>query len=385
MARMDSGEMLGRLVGFDTVSRKSNLAAIEFIRDYLDGLGIASRLTFDDTGAKANLFATIGPADRPGIVLSGHSDVVPVDEQDWTSDPFKLREDGGRWYGRGATDMKGFIAAALALAPEFKERAIQAPVHLAFSYDEEIGCLGVSRLIDQIGLAEARPFACVVGEPTRMAPMIGQKGLQVFRCRVHGREAHSSLTHQGVNAVEAAAELIAKIKAIARRVEAQGPFDDGFDPPYSTIHCGTVHGGTVQNIVPAHCDFSFEIRNLPGHDPGPIIAEIERHAHDHIEPAMRSVDPETGFAFEARARLPDYTIAEDHAVVSLVREALGDGRVGRASFMTEASLFSRAGIPTIICGPGDIAQAHKPDEFIERAQMARCETFLLRLVASIGA
>jgi acetylornithine deacetylase len=387
---MDSREMLGRLIGFDTVSRNSNLAAIDFIRDYLDGHGIASRLSFDDSGKKANLFATIGPSDRPGIVLSGHSDVVPVDNQDWTADPFKMREADERFYGRGAADMKGFIATSLALVPQFKSRAMQAPIHLAFSYDEEIGCLGAPRLIKQIAMAEVLPRACVVGEPTGMIPMIGQKGLSVFRCRVQGREAHSSRTPYGVNAVEAAAELIAYIKSIARRVQVEGPFDPAYDPAYSTIHCGTVHGGTVQNIVPAHCDFSFEIRNLPGHDPHEIVAEIERHAREHIEPEMHAVDPSAGFTFNPRAGLPAYEIAEDHPAVTLVCSALDTDEtghnhfLGRASFMTEAGLFGRVGIPTVICGPGEIAQAHKPDEFIAMGQIAQCETFLLRLADSLN-
>ena len=381
-AGISSSEMLGRLVGFDTVSRNSNLAAIEFIRDYLDGYGIESRLSFDDDGRKANLFATIGPADKPGIILSGHSDVVPVEGQDWTGDPFKLRDADGRLYGRGAADMKGFIATALAMVPALKERVSSTPVHLAFSYDEEVGCIGVARLIEQIGMAEARPMACIVGEPTMMKPIVGQKGLHVFRCSVHGHEAHSSRTPYGVNAVEAAAELIARIKTIARRIRDEGPFDDGFDPAYTTIHCGVVQGGTAQNIVPASCNFTYEIRNLPGHDPALLVAEIERHAHDHIEPEMQAVNPATGFTFVPRNGLPDYEIAEDHPAVAMVKGALGANAVGKVSYMTEAGLFGRAGIPTVICGPGDIAQAHKPDEFIEAAQLARCETFLLRLVES---
>ena len=383
--RLSSAEMLGRLVSFDTVSRNSNLAAIDFIRDYLDGHGISSRLTFDDDGRKANLFATIGPADQPGIVLSGHSDVVPVDDQDWTSDPFALRENDGRLYGRGTSDMKGFIATALAMVPEFKERVGRAPIHLAFSYDEEVGCIGVSRLIEQIGLAEARPFACVVGEPTRMAPIVAQKGLHVFRCKTHGREAHSSRTPYGVNAVEAAAELIAYIKGIARRMREEGPFDPGFDPPYTTVHCGTIHGGAAQNIVPAWCNFTFEIRNLPGHDPASLVAEIERHAREHIEPWMHAVDPDTGFTFQPRKGLPDYEISEDHPAIGMIKGVLGANAVGKVSYMTEAGLFGRAGIPTVICGPGDIAQAHKPDEFIDTAEIARCEDFLLRLAGSLRA
>jgi len=377
--RIGSAEMLGRLVGFDTVSRKSNLAAIDFIRDYLDGHGIASRLSFDDAGGKANLFATIGPSDRPGIILSGHSDVVPVEDQNWSSDPFTLRQTDDLLYGRGAVDMKGFIAVALALVPELKARATNAPIHLAFSYDEEVGCIGVGRLIEQIGLAEARPFACVVGEPTGMVPITGQKGLHINRCRVSGREAHSSRTPYGVNAVEAAASLIAHITAIGRRIRDEGPFDPAFDPPYSTVHCGLVHGGTAQNIVPPVCDFTYEIRNLPGHDPEPLLAEIEQYARQRLEPGMKAVDPEAGFTFTPRSRLPDYRIDEDHPAVALVKNASGANAAGRVSYMTEAGLFGRAGIPTVICGPGDIAQAHKPDEFVARSEIARCEAFLLRL------
>ncbi len=385
MAHLNSSEMLRRLIGFDTVSRNSNLAAIDFIRDYLDGFGIASRLSFDDSGTKANLFATIGPADRPGIILSGHSDVVPVDDQDWSSDPFVLREADDRYYGRGSSDMKGFIAAALALVPELKERARTAPVHLAFSYDEEVGCIGVSRLIDQIGMAEAKPFACVVGEPTGMTPIVGQKGLTTFRCHVHGREAHSSRAPHGVNAVEAAAELIAHIRAIARRVAEEGPFDHAFDPPYSTIHCGTVRGGAAQNIVPAQCDFTFEIRNQPGHDPGPLLAEISEFAHGRLEPEMRRVAPEAGFAITRKAGLPDYRIDPADPAVTLVKRALETDRVSSVSYMTEAGLFGRAGIATVICGPGDIAQAHKPDEFIAASEIGRCEAFLLRLAETVSA
>jgi acetylornithine deacetylase len=385
MQRISSSDMLRRLIGFDTVSRNSNLAAINFIRDYLEGYDIRSRLSFDDARGKANLFATIGPADQPGIVLSGHSDVVPVDGQDWTSDPFKLRESDGKLYGRGASDMKGFIATTLAMVPEFKARPLKAPIHLAFSYDEEVGCIGVQRLIEQIGMAEAKPVACVVGEPTRMQPIVGQKGLHVYRCSVRGREAHSSRTPYGVNALEAAAELIAHIKGLSRRIGREGPFDHGYDPAFTTVHCGTIKGGTAQNIVPASCEFTFEIRNLPGHDPAAIVAQIEHHAHAHLEPEMQAVAPASGFQIDKSRGLPDYEIAEDHPAVSLVKGALGANSVSKVSYMTEAGLFVRAGIPTVICGPGDIAQAHKPDEYIETAEIARCESFLLRLADSIAA
>ncbi len=380
---MNSVEMLSRLVGFDTVSRNSNLALIEFVRDYLDGHGVPSRLTFDDAQGKANLFATIGPADQPGIVLSGHSDVVPVDDQDWASEPFKLTEKDGRLYGRGSADMKGFIATALALVPEFKTLARRKPVHLAFSYDEEIGCIGVQRLIEQIGMAEAKPFACVVGEPTGMVPMTGQKGLHVNFCHVQGCEAHSSLAPYAVNAVEAAAELITQIKSIARRIRTEGPFDHGFDPPHTTVQCGMVHGGTAPNIVPAHCDFTFDIRNIPGHDPANIVAEIEDYARRTIEPEMQRIDAGAGFAFKGRS-LPSYAIDERHEVVTMIVAALGESAIGRASFMTEAGLFGRAGIPTVICGPGDIGQAHKPNEFTSGSQIERCERFLRNLIGNVA-
>ena len=383
---MDSRAILKRLVGFDTVSRNSNLAAIEFVRDYLDSHSVSSRLIFDDTRGKANLFATIGPADRPGIVLSGHTDVVPVDDQDWSSDPFVLTETDGKWFGRGSADMKGFIACALAMVPEFKIRATAAPIHLAFSYDEEIGCLGAQRLVADIGTAEAKPFACIVGEPTGMVPMVGQKGLHSFRCHVRGREGHSSLAPYGVNAVESAAEMISHIKGIARRIAAEGPFDRGFDPSHTTVHCGTVHGGVAQNIVPASCDFTYEIRNIPGHDARAIAAEIEGFARSRLEPEMRSVDPAAGFTFDTRSSLPDYAIAEDHDAVRLVKDALGGANeTGRVSFMTEAGLFGAVGIPTIVCGPGDIEQAHRPDEFVTPGQIGRCETFLSRLAGTLAA
>ena len=266
-ARIDKIELARRLVAFDTTSRNSNLTLIDFIRDYLDGYGVTSELVFDAGGAKANLYATIGDQDRGGIMLSGHTDVVPVDGQDWSTDPFKLVEKDGLLYGRGSADMKGFIATVLSLVPELVQRKLREPIHLSFSYDEEVGCrVGVRTLIAELEKRPNKPRLAIVGEPTEMQVGIGHKGKRSMRCHVHGYEAHSSQIHLGVNAIEAAAELVARLKEMARRKRDHGPFDPDFDPPYSSIHTGLIQGGTALNIVPRDCHFDFEFRALPGDD-----------------------------------------------------------------------------------------------------------------------
>ncbi len=379
-----SRTMLERLVAFPTVSRDGNLELIDYVRSYLQGFGIASELTFDDERRKANLFATIGPEDRGGICLSGHTDVVPVDGQDWSVPPFAVTEREGRLHGRGACDMKGFLAAVLGLVPEFLEQNLRIPIHLALSYDEEVGCLGVRRLLARLAEREVKPAACIVGEPTGMTPVTGHKGKLSMRCHVHGLECHSAIAPTGVNAVEYAAELIVRLRRMAAARRTGGPFDLAYDPPYTTIHTGVVQGGTALNIVPRDCRFDFEFRYLPADDPGRLLAEVTDFAARELLPQMRAVSPDAGFRFEEIAAFPGLAMTDDDPVTRQVMELTGAERTGRVSFGTEAGLFQAAGIPTIVCGPGQIAQAHKPDEFIEIDQLARCEGFLRRLADRIA-
>jgi acetylornithine deacetylase len=372
-------DMIRKLVSFDTTSRESNLALIEFARDYLDGYGIPSELVFDETKRKANLYATLGPADKSGILLSGHTDVVPVDGQDWHSDPFKATEKDGRLYARGASDMKSFIAVALALVPDFLEAKLKTPIHLGLTYDEEVGCLGVRPLIAALAKRKVRPRLAIIGEPTLMQPVIANKGKRSYVCRVHGHEAHSSLTHVGVNAVETAAEIIAYLKDMARRRRSQGPFDPAFVPPYTTIHTGTIKGGTALNIVPRDCRFEFEIRNLPDDDPRAIRAQFERHAKTLLA-EMQAVSEKANIEFDEYNSTPALSASPDDEVVQLAMALSGANAASKVSFTTEGGLYQEAGIPTVICGPGSIEEAHKPDEFVALDQIRQCEGFMRRLM-----
>jgi acetylornithine deacetylase len=376
-------ELIRKLVSFPTVSRDSNLELIEFVREHLRPLDADVRLTFDDDRRKANLFATVGPRDRAGIVLSGHTDVVPVDGQAWDTDPFRLAEKDGRLYGRGTADMKSFIACALALAPEFVARDPTVPLHLAFSYDEEVGCLGVGRLIADLARAGIRPQSCIVGEPTRMKPVIAHKGKKSYRCTVRGLAAHSAYAPQGVNAVEAAAEAVAYLKRMARRHRDRGPFDRSFDIAHTTVHTGVIRGGAALNIVPHECTFDFEFRYLPGDDPGTLLTEFAEHVRNTIEPEMRAIHAAAGFTIEQLSEIPALDAGAETEVVALAQELSANGEIGKVSFGTEGSQFQRAGIPTVICGPGSIEQAHKPNEYVSLDQVARCEGFLRRLMDRI--
>ncbi len=378
-------EMLRRLVAYPTVSRDSNLALIDFVADHLAGHGVDSHLTYDDERRKANLYATLGPADRPGICLSGHTDVVPTDGQDWDGDPFEAVARDGRLYGRGTCDMKGFLAVVLAMVPEFLAQRLETPIHLALSYDEEVGCIGVRRLIAALDDMPVRPRLCIVGEPTEMKPVIGHKGKLAMRCRVRGLECHSSLAPAGVNAVEYAAELIVFLHAMAEARRSAGPFDAHFDPPFTTIHTGTVSGGTALNIVPRDCSFEFEFRNLPGDDPAALLARVTRYAHDTLLPAMRETAPEAAIGFERITAFPGLDIADSDPATELVKALSGANHTSKVSFGTEGGLFQAAGVPSVVCGPGAIEQAHKPNEFIELDQIARCETFLRRLIERVAA
>jgi acetylornithine deacetylase len=376
-------EMIRRLVAMDTTSRNSNLEIIAFIADYLAGLGVESQIVHDEAGRKANLYATLGPRDKPGIALSGHTDVVPIDGQDWRSDPWTLTDRDGRLFGRGTADMKSFLGIVLTKVPELLRRQPETPVHLIFTYDEEVGCLGVRRLLPVLMALPVRPFACIIGEPTDMKVMVGHKGKMSLRCRVHGRECHSSLAPQGVNAVEYAAEVIAYLRGMARRIAAEGPFDEDFDVAHSTVHTGVVHGGTALNIVPKDCFFDFEFRFVPGVDPQALLAEVKGYAEGKLAPQMRAIAPEAGFSWEPISAFPGLDIAVDSDIVAFVKSLTGGNSVGKVAFGTEGGLYQEAGIPTVICGPGSITQAHKPDEFIEMTQIDQCEAFMGRLMDKV--
>ncbi len=375
--------LLEPLIGFPTISADTNLPLIEFVRGYLADHGIEADLVYDETGRKANLYATIGPRDRPGICLSGHTDVVPVAGQDWSTDPFALSVLDGRAYGRGTCDMKGFVAGILALVPAAVERDLETPLHIALSYDEEVGCLGVRRLLAWLDDQPVKPALCIVGEPTGMAPVVAHKGKVAMRCTVTGFECHSSMAPEGVNAIEYGAELITLIRRAARRLAADGPFEPGFEPQHTTMHVGTVAGGSALNIVPGEAVFDFEVRHLPSDDPERLIGEIQRFAQTELLPEMHGRGAETGIAFTELARYPGLAADERHPVVDLAKALSGANSVGRVSFGTEAGLFQAAGIPTVVCGPGSIDQAHKPDEFIDVDQLSRLETALDRLLERV--
>lgn len=375
-------EMIRALVGFPTVSRDSNLELIDYLRDYLESFGADLRLTYDNDRRKANLFATLGQGDG-GIVLSGHTDVVPVEGQPWDSDPFTLRVEDARLYGRGTADMKSFIACVLAAVPMFMERGLRVPLHLAFSYDEEVGCLGVGRLIDDLTREGIRPRACIVGEPTLMRPVIAHKGKKSFRCTVKGLAGHSAYAPHGVNAVEYAADAVAFLRGMARRYRERGPYDRGFDVAHTTVHTGVIQGGTALNVIPHECVFDFEFRHLPGDDPGRALAEFENYIRTTLEPEMRKVHPEAGFLVEPLSGIPMLETSPESEVVALVQELSGEREFSKVSFGTEASFFQHAGIPTVVCGPGSIEQAHKPNEYVTLEQVGKCDAFLRRLADRI--
>ncbi len=372
--------LLERLIGFPTVSRDSNLALIEFVRDYLAGLGVDSRLFYNAERNKANLFATIGPADRAGVVLSGHTDVVPVDGQDWTVDPFALTEKDGLLYGRGTADMKGFIACVLAAVPSFLARPLSIPVHLAFSYDEEVGCLGVRPMLAELATWPNRPRLCVIGEPTELKPVLGHKGKLGMRCHVKGAACHSAYAPYGVNAIEYAAKLIGRLGDMGERLARPEHHDSRFDPPFSTIQTGVIKGGRALNIVPAECEFDFEVRALPDFDPQSVADDLQRYADNQLLPRMQAVQPDTGIRLQALNAYPGLATAPDSEAAKLVALLSGSTDFGTVSFGTEGGLFDQAGIPAVVCGPGSMDQGHKPDEFIAREQLDRCDA-MLRLLA----
>ena len=370
-------EMARTLVRMNTVSRESNLELIHFVRDELARHGIASRLTLDDEGRKANLFATIGAGKPAGVIVSGHTDTVPWDDQDWSLDPLGAELRDGRLYGRGSADMKSFIGVAVAQVPAWLGADLPFAVHLAFSYDEEVGGFGAARLIADMREAGVRPLACIVGEPTGMVPALAHKGVYRWRCCVRGHAAHSSLTPQAVNAIEVGARVIGKLVDMSERWR-DGARYDGFDVPYTTSSVGTIEGGVAENIVPEDCRFRYEFRNLPGTDALAMQAELRAYA-ETLEPAMRAVDPEAGIRFETICAMPAFLAAADEPAVVLARHLAEAESTTLVAFGTEAGLFQRAGVPSVVCGPGHIAQAHQADEYVSLAQLAEAERFLRAL------
>lgn len=377
---LSSRDILARLIAFDTVSRNSNLALIKYIQDYLAGLGVDSELFFDEAGGKANLFATLGPRDRGGVCLSGHTDVVPVDGQNWSVPPFELTENDGRLYGRGTADMKGYIACVLAAVPAFLAQPLRVPLHLAFSYDEEVGCLGVRSLLADLARREHKPIACIIGEPTELKPVLGHKGKLAMRCQVHGAACHSAYAPQGVNAIEYAAKLINRLGEIGTRLAAPERHDPRFDPPYSTVQTGVIGGGRALNIVPAECQFDFEVRALPSDDPQQVAEQLRDYAETELLPKMRAVKAEADIRFSELSAYPALATDPESEVAQLLARLSGSDEFSTVAFGTEGGLFDQAGIPTVVCGPGSMDQGHKPDEFVSVEQLAACDGMLGRLV-----
>ncbi len=369
--------LLERLVGFDTTSAKTNIPCIEWIESYLAAHGVESQRVPTADGQKASLFATIGQAGKSGIALSGHTDVVPVTGQSWTSDPFKLVERDGKLYGRGACDMKGYLACMLALVPELKARRLATPIHLVFSYDEEVGCTGVRPLVAELGKRLAKPRIVLVGEPTNMTVVDAHKGASRFQTTVTGREAHSSMAHLGVNAIHFAGVLIAELQRIEEELK-RSTSNPRFTPAYSTLQVGLIEGGRAQNIVPRHCSLSWEIRAIPGFEAEPVVDRFRAYC-DRLLPAMRTVAADAGIDTVHKNTVPAFASGEGSAAVSLALRLAEQNETLAVSYGTEAGLFQEVGPSSVICGPGDIAQAHTPDEWILASELDRCLVFLRRL------
>ncbi len=383
-------DWLTRLITFDTVSRHSNLALIEDVQSYCEQLGLTVDLTFNDAKNKANLFVTVPAGENAdkvdnGLVLSGHTDVVPVDGQQWTSEPFTATIRGDKLYGRGACDMKGFIACALTLLPKAVELSnsgqLRRPLHLALSFDEEVGCLGAPLILADLKARGITPDYCIVGEPTNMAMVVAHKGIAVYRCRVHGKSAHSSLTAQGVNAISYASRLIGYVDTLAEEISKRDDNDMLFDVPYSTLSVGTIQGGTATNIVPNLCEFTFDYRNLPHMTQDDILLPIQAKIAE-LSAQMQARAPETGIELMQEERVPAMTDSDSAELQTLIAALTGDDKRHKVAYATEGGQFTNSGIPTIICGPGSIEQAHKADEYVALSEIERCDSFLQKLLES---
>lgn len=374
-------DWLKQLISFDTTSRHSNLKLIDVVEEWFTTHHLTSHRTYDANKQKANIFATLPAQDgsiQGGIILSGHTDVVPVDGQKWQTDPFIATVLDDKVYGRGTSDMKGFIAVVLALLPEFQQRKLTQPIHFAFSYDEEVGCLGAPAIIADIIKQGLQPRACVVGEPTVMRPVVAHKGINVFCCRVHGRATHSSLVTEGCNAIEYAAQLMSWIRELGKRLQ-QGPHDKFYDVPFSSITTNLVSGGNAVNTIPSFCEFFFEFRNLPTVAPDEIRQQIEIYIQKDLLPRMREDYQEAAIELNLIAAVPGLEASEQAEITKTVRHLTNETNVFKVAYATEAGLFQQSGIPTIVCGPGSIEQAHRANEYIQLEQLARCEQFLLSL------
>jgi len=379
MSDFTSTQLLEKLISFDSTSRNSNVPLIDFIQEYLEGHGVQSRRVDYEKDNKTNLYVTIGPDIEGGIVLSGHTDVVPVDGQAWSSDPFAMVERDGRLFGRGACDMKGFIAVVLAAVPKFTAANLKTPIHFAFSCDEEVGCTGVRPLIDHIIAELPKPGAVIVGEPTSMEVVNGHKNACRFKTTVTGHEAHSSCTHLGVSAILTAGEMLNEIGRIAEDYRRRGDPSGRFDPPYTTVQVGMIEGGTANNIIPGHCSIDWEARMLPDHRVEELTERIAAFAKT-LEPAMKAVSPDAGIKTTVENTIPGLAPQEGSPLEVLALNLAQANATSAVSYGTEAGLFQLAGIPAIVCGPGSIEQAHKPDEYVDISQLELCENFIDRLV-----
>ena len=383
-------DWLTRLIAFDTVSRHSNLVLINDVKSYCEQLGLTVDLTFNEAKTKANLFVTVPAGENAdivnnGLVLSGHTDVVPVDGQAWTSEPFAATIRGDKLYGRGACDMKGFIACVLTMLPQAVQLSnsgqLRRPLHLALSFDEEVGGLGAPLILADLKARGINPDYCIVGEPTNMAMVVAHKGIAVYRCRVHGKSAHSSLIAQGVNAISYASKLVGYVDALAEELSARNDNDALFTVPYSTLSVGTIHGGTATNIVPNLCEFTFDYRNLPHMTQDDILAPIQAKVAE-LNAQMQARAPETGIELMQEEIVPAMTDDDSAELQSLIAALTGDDERHKVAYATEGGQFTNAGIPTIICGPGSIEQAHKADEYVELIEIERCDGFLQKLLDS---
>lgn len=380
---MDTVAWLRQLIGFDTTSRISNLALINYVADYLQQQGLSPWLVHSGDGNKANLFVTIPAIDGStdgGIVLSGHTDVVPVDGQNWKSDPFVADIRDNCLYGRGSSDMKGFIACVLAALPQMQIAKLKKPLHIALSYDEEVGCLGAPLLLAELAKRRLQPQYCIVGEPTSMQMVIAHKGINTFCCEVHGKNAHSSLTPQGVNAIEYAAKLIVFINQLAQQLQQRADLDHAFDVPFATVSTGLIQGGTAINIVPEYCAFEFDYRNLPHMTVAELIEPIQHYIDAELLPAMRTIAPEAIINLTQKVQVPALNDVNNQQLHELIMHLVDSKQRDKVAYATEGGQFQNSGINTVVCGPGSIAVAHKANEYIELEQLARCDQFLRKLI-----